>query len=113
MAHAQFARPPASWWAQYSALCQKHYLLAKRNWRTTALQLLMGAVITCMLIGFQALADTLLGFEIPHPLPEVIGPMPRCIALRHSIRANADGTSMAGCNTILYAPRSPDVDMLL
>ena len=105
---------PATWRAQYAALCWKHYLIARRNWRTSAAQVLMGVVVTLLLLVFQLLANGLLGYEIAHPPPVRIGPPPQCVPLQHSTRVNADGSLASGaCNTVLYAPQARDVRSLL
>lgn len=108
------ARAFPTWWAQYAALSRKHWLLARRNPRATATQLGMGAIVVGLLIGFQLLADQLLGFEVPHPLVAPIGALPACRALAHSRRVDSRGALFAGeCNTLLYAPRSVEVETVL
>lgn len=103
-----------AWWDQYAALCRKNATLAARNGRTTAAQVLLGAVVCGLLLAFQAVADTLLGVVVPHPPAVQLGPPPVCHPLPHSVRVDAAGVTQRGaCNTLLYAPSSPDVEALL
>lgn len=54
------------WLSQYKALCTKHYLLAKRNWKTSVAQLGLGVIVCCLILFFQSIGNSVLNSEYPH-----------------------------------------------
>ena len=98
---------------QFVALHWQRWVLAARNWRSTAAQVLIGVVVVALLVGFQAVADSVLGNAELHVAPSAVGPLPSCIPGGGGLRANADGSLSPGCNTVLFAPSSPAVTALL
>jgi ABC-type multidrug transport system ATPase subunit len=102
------------WCSQYTALVRLHYLLSIRTPITLITQISLGFVLCALLIGFQSLANFMLGGPILHPPTTVIPILPSCVSGDHSVRPGvASGTLIPGCSTLMYAPNTPMVRRLM
>lgn len=86
---------------QMRVLLKKQWLFALRGWKATAGQLATPLLVVVLLMAFQALSDSMLMQETPHPAPMPIGLLPKCTS------------GGPPCKTLRYAPRSAKVEALL